>query len=211
MKFLTLIILLAAPMADINKIAKVNSLKKQAQQAIEVEDFDLAISTLKTLTDSMNVVEDEIFLNLGNSYFHKNDTTNAFNFYTKVLGSQEGNLRSRAYQQMGVINQQQNKLEEALGNFKNSLISDPTNADARYNYELLKRLLDQQQQQQKNDDNIEPSEYAKRLKEQADKLAQNNQFEQALQIMQMGLKEDKTVSAYNQFITKLGEVVESKQ
>ena len=154
-----------------------------------------------------------IFPLYGNNqhYFHEQDTTNAMQYYSRVLASENDNLRSVAYQQMGVIQQMKQKMNEALNAFKNALKSNPANEDARYNYELLKKMLDEQEQQQNNDEDIEPSEYAKKLKEQADALAKQNLFEQALNIMQMGLQEDKTVAAYNQFITKLGEVVESKQ
>ena len=51
----------------------------------------------------------------------------------------------------------------------------------------------------------------KKLKQQADNLAAQHMFSQALQIMQMGLQEDETVAAYNQFISKLNDVVESQQ
>ena len=135
-----------------------------------------------------------IFPLYGNNqhYFHEQDTTNAMQYYSRVLASENDNLRSVAYQQMGVIQQMKQKMNEALNAFKNALKSNPANEDARYNYELLKKLLNEQEQQ-------------------ADALAKQNLFEQALNIMQMGLQEDKTVAAYNQFITKLGEVVESKQ
>lgn len=197
-------------MADINKIARINKMKRIAEQAYANGEFEKAISSLRTLTDSLGVNEDQVLLNLGNAYFQQQDTSNATQFYSKVLSSENDKLRSQAYQQMGVINKQKNKLQEALTDFKASLKSDPLNEDARYNYELLKKILDDQEEQQNQDDSIEPSEYAKKLKAQADKLVKQNLFEQALNIMQMGLQEDKTVAAFNEFITKLGEVVESK-
>ena len=119
-------------------------------------------------------------------------------------------LKSLAFQQLGVINQQKNKLEAAVADFKSSIKSNPNNEEARYNYELLKRLLNEQEQQQNNDEDIEPSEYAKKLKEQADRLVEQFLYEKALGLMQKGLQEDKTVAAYNSFIGKLNDVVESK-
>jgi tetratricopeptide (TPR) repeat protein len=121
-------------------------------------------------------------------------------------------MSSLAYQQLGVINQQQNKMQEALSAFKASLKADPGNEDSRYNYELLKKMMkDQEQQEQNKDKDIEPSEYAKKLKAQADQFVRQNLFENALSLMQKGLQEDETVAAYNAFITKLNDVVESKQ
>jgi tetratricopeptide (TPR) repeat protein len=198
--------------ADINKIARINKLKQVAENAYANEDYQKAINTFRTLTDSMGVTEDAVLMNLANSYFNTKDTTNAMQYYARVVGSGDNTIRSRAYQQLGVLFQQQNKLKEALNNFKLALKSNPANEDARYNYELLKKMLDQQEQNQQDENkDIEPSEYAKRLKQQADHLVAQNMFGQALNIMQMGLKEDETVAAYNQFISKLNDVVESKQ
>jgi len=211
MRLLVLVILFNLSGPDINKIARVNKMKRVAEEAYKNGEYDSAISSFRLLTDSLGVSEDPILLNLANAYFQQKDTTNAAHYYSRVLGSNDDQLRSLAYQQMGVINKQKNKLNEAISDFKAALKSDPLNEDARYNYELLKKLLDKQEQQQNEDNNIEPSEYAKKLKEQADKLAKQYLFEQALSIMQKGLQEDETVAAYNQFITKLNEVVESKE
>lgn len=212
MRILFIAILLSVILGDINKIARVNKLKKAAEIAYNNGDFDAAIAAFKTLTDSIGISEDPILLNLANSYYQTQDTSNAIQYYARVVGSDQAKLRSTAYQQIGVILQQQNKLKEALNNFKLALKSNPANEDARYNYELLKKIIDEQQQQQEDENkDIKPSEYAKKLKQQADNLAAQNMFSQALQIMQMGLKEDETVAAYNQFISKLNDVVESQQ
>lgn len=210
MKLLLIAIVLNILVGDLNKITRVNRAKRAAEEAYKNEDFETAISAFRLLTDSLGVNEDPIYLNLGNAYFQQKDTTNAVQFYGKVLSSNDNNLRSLAYQQMGIINKQKNKLKEAMADFKSSLKSNPTNEDARYNYELLKKIVDEQEQQQNNDEDIEPSEYAKQIKAQADKMAQRFLFEQALNIMQEGLKKDKTVAAYNSFITKLNDVVDSK-
>lgn len=210
MKLLLIAIVLNIFVSDINKINRVNRAKRAAEEAYKGEDFEKAISEFRMLTDSLGVNEDPIYLNLGNAYFQQKDTANAVQFYAKVLSSNDNNLRSLAYQQMGIINKQKNKLKEAMSDFKSSLKSNPANEDARYNYELLKKIVDEQEQQQNNDEDIEPSEYAKQIKAQADKLAQLFLFEQALSIMQQGLQKDKTVAAYNSFITKLNDVVESK-
>lgn len=212
MRLAIILVLISVLTGDINKIARVNKLKKAGETAYMNGEYDQAITTFRMLTDSLGVNEDPILFNLANSYFQKKDTTNAIQYYARVLGSEKDELRSRAYQQIGVLLQQQNKLQEALNNFKLALKADPQNEDARYNYELLKKMLDNQDQN-KQDENkdIEPSEYAKRLKQQADNLVAQNIFDQALQLMQMGLQEDETVAAYNQFISKLNDVVESQQ
>jgi tetratricopeptide (TPR) repeat protein len=133
---------------DINKIARINRAKKAAASAYSNGDYKKAITSFRLLTDSLEVAEDPVFLNLANAYFHESDTNNAVQYYSKVLTSPDKELRSLAYQQMGVINQQKNRLNDAVGDFKASLKANPNNEEARYNYELLKKLLDEQEQQQ---------------------------------------------------------------
>lgn len=212
MRLLILIIVLNVSAADLNRISRINKLKKEAEVAFKSEDFAGAIAALSVLADSIQVNEDPVWLNLANAYYMANDTANARVYYSKVLGAEDRVLKSQAHQQLGVIQQKQNKLPEALAQFKSALKSNPSNEDARYNYELLKKLMDsQQEQEQDNNKDIEPSEYARKLKEQADRLARQNLFNQALNIMQMGLQEDETVAAYNDYISKLKDVVESKE
>ena len=212
MRLIVLLLLINMLGTDVSKIAHVNRIKRNAEEAYKNEDYETAISSFRILTDSLGINEDPIILNLANAYFKQKDTTNAAQYYSKVLSSEDAQLRSLAYQQMGVINKQQNKLKDALSDFKASLKSNPANEDARYNYEILKKIIDEQEQQdQKENDDIEPSEYAKQLKAQADQLIKQNLFDQAMSIMQKGLQEDETVAAYNSFISKLNDVVESKE
>lgn len=212
MRLIVLLLLINMLGTDVSKIAHVNRIKRNAEEAYKNEDYETAISSFRILTDSLGINEDPIILNLANAYFKQKDTTNAAQYYSKVLSSDDAHLRSLAYQQMGVINKQQNKLKDALSDFKASLKSNPANEDARYNYEILKKIIDEQEQQdQKENDDIEPSEYAKQLKAQADQLIKQNLFDQAMSIMQKGLQEDETVAAYNSFISKLNDVVESKE
>lgn len=212
MRVVVLFLLISVLGGDLSKIARVNRLKKIAEDAYKNGEFESAISSFRLLTDSLGVDEDPVLLNLANAYFQQNDTTNASQYYSRVLSSDDDYLRSLAYQQIGIINKQQNKHKEALSDFKSSLRSNPQNEEARYNYELLKKMMDQQEQQQQNEnDDIEPSEYAKRLKAQADNMVKQNLFDQAMSLMQKGLQEDETVAAYNSFISKLNDVVESKE
>jgi tetratricopeptide (TPR) repeat protein len=209
MKWITLFLILAASGTGVNQIAKINSMKREAEKAYAAKDWDKAIAALGILTDSLGVQEDEVFMNLGNAWLQKEDPANAAGYYSRILRTDNKPMLSRALQQMGVISQSQDKSDEALANFKAALKADPTNEEARYNYELLKQIV--KDKQDKENEKKEPSEYAKKLKAQADQLSAQNRFEQALQIMQKGLKEDETVSTYNDYIAKLNDVVESRK
>ncbi|MDZ7607447.1 MAG: tetratricopeptide repeat protein [Cyclobacteriaceae bacterium] len=209
MKWIGLFLILAITGSGINQIAKINSMKREAEKAYAAKDWDKAIAALGFLTDSLGVQEDEVFMNLGNAWLQKEDPAVAAGYYERILRTDNKQMLSRALQQLGVISQSQDKSDEALANFKAALKADPANEEARYNYELLKQIV--KDKQDKENEKKEPSEYAKKLKEQADRLSAQNRFEQALQLMQKGLKEDETVSTYNDYIAKLNDVVESRK
>ncbi len=73
-------------------------------------------------------------------------------------------------------------MEEALNHFKEAIKADRDNIDARYNYEMLKRKLDQEKK--KN----EPSKFAEELKAQADALAAQGKFKEAYDLMLNGAR-----------------------
>jgi Ca-activated chloride channel homolog len=157
MKGLVLLVMVLAMTIDPGDIGKINSLKSQAKDAYKKGDFKTAISKYRYLVDSLGVQEDEVKLNLANAYFQINDTTHTATSYQPLTQSTNPKIRSIANQQLGVLSNRQNKHEEALANFKQALKADPTNDDARYNYEMVKKKLEEQkkkeEEQKKNDPN----------------------------------------------------------
>lgn len=194
----------------INKIAKINEYKAAANEAYAAADYKAAAAKFRYLYDTLQVREDPIVMNLGHSYFHLGDTTNARSFYGILTASKNDQYRSIAHQQLGVISSGQKKYQAALSHFKDALRANPANEEARYNYELTKKLLEQQQKQEQQDKNkkTKPSEFAKKLKARADEYVRNNRFTAAYNLMAQGLQQDPTVSAYNDFINKLKDIAE---
>jgi len=178
MKGLVTLIFLMAMLIDPTKIGKINTLKSEAKKAYLAGDFKTAAQKYQYLVDSLQVREDEVLLNLANSYFQLNDTTNAVTQYQGLTQSSKNKLRSKAEQQLGVMANRQGKFEEALNHFKQAIKSDQSNEDARYNYELLKKKIEEekkkQQEQQKKDQNQEQKEEQEN-KDQQKKDQQNKQ------------------------------------
>lgn len=144
---------------DPGKISKINSLKNEARKAYNAGDYQTAAAHYKLLKDSLAVQEDELTLNLANAYYQLNDTTEALTHYQAISASANNTIRSKANQQLGIINNKQGNFEEALTYFKQSIKADPNNMDARYNYEMLKKKLEeekkkeeQKKQEQKQND-----------------------------------------------------------
>ncbi len=184
MKLLAILIFLFALLTDPTKIGKINTLKSEAKKAYLAGDFKTAIQKYRYLVDSLHVQEDEVLLNLANSYFQVSDTVNAAGEYQLLTQSAKNQLRSKAQQQLGVMTNKQGKSEEALNHFKQAIKSDPTNEDARYNYEILKKKLEekkrqeQQKQDQKKDQNKDQENKDQEKKEQEEKQKQDQKKEQ---------------------------------
>lgn len=217
MKVLLFFIVSVLMFTDPGKISKVNTLKSEARKAFNAGDYQTAVSKYTMLKDSLAVKEDEISLNLAHAYYQLKDSAQAISAYQEIASSSDNTIRSKANQQLGIIHNQQGKFEEALSNFKQAIKADPNNMDARYNYEMLKKKLDsekkkkEEEEKKKNNKNTPPSEFAKKLKAQADKLAAQFLFRDAHNLMIDGLKKDASVSHYQDFIDRLQAVVQIKQ
>lgn len=147
MKSIVLIVL-ALILNDPKEIAKINSIKKEAESAYLSGDYELAIAKYNLLTDSIGLDDDQIKLNLGHAHFHLGDTSGAKMNYGKVGSSTNNKLRSIAYQQLGVMSKEAGKLEPALQQLKSAIKADPSNKDAIYDYEVVKKLLEDQKKQE---------------------------------------------------------------
>ena len=209
MKFIVLSII-GLIAIDPSRIAKVNGAKSEARKAYMDGDYKKAVSMYTYLTDTLDVREDEVMLNLANAYFQVKDTANAISTYQSLTASPKSHIRSKAQQQLGILHHRQGKLEEALANFKEAIKADNANVDAKYNYEMLKKKLDEEKkkQEEKNRNKPkEPSAYAKQLKAQADALLAKYRFSEAESLMNEGAKRDPSVLYYEDFMNRLKEVV----
>ncbi len=181
MKVLAIFLLGIILSIDPKKVSKINSLKSEAKKAYLSGDFKTAIEKYKYLRDSMGVSEEEVGMNLANSYFRTNDTTGAFSTYQPLTVSENSKIKSWANQQMGVMANRKGKFEEALNYFKQALKAEPENEQARFNYEMVKKKLEEQKKQEQqnkdqNKDNKDKKDDQK--KDQKDKKDKQNKDQQ---------------------------------
>jgi hypothetical protein len=178
MKYLFVSMLVLGMITDPMKIGKINKAKSAAREAYNSGNYKTAIQQYRYLVDSLQVAEDEIMLNLANAYYLSNDTAQAYSGYQSLAGSTNNTVRSKAQQQLGIMHHKQGKLEEALNNFKQAIKADPANMDARYNYEMLKKKLDEQKkQEEKQQQNKDQNKDQKQNKDQQKKDQQNKEQE----------------------------------
>ena len=90
---------------------------------------------------------------LGSTAFQQQDYAAAMKGFETALGTDNNELKSSAYYNMANILAQNERLEESLAFFRKSLELNPSDLDAKINYELIKLQLQQQQQQQNQDQN----------------------------------------------------------
>ncbi len=163
---------------DFNDIAKVNDLKRQAKEEYNAGNYKEAITHYKFLTDSLQIKDDNIKLNLANAYYQLKDTTNAKSNYNSLLSSRNKSVKSVAHQQLGIMANRNKKFKEAINHFKEALKADPSNEDARYNYELLKKILKEQEQKDKQQNKDQNQDQDKKDEKNQDKQDQKNKENQ---------------------------------
>jgi Ca-activated chloride channel homolog len=153
MKTVFLFLVASLLFTDLDKIGKINSAKAEAKKAFLAGDFKTAIKKYSYLIDSLGVTEEEVKANLASAYFQANDTAKATTTYQQLAQSNNKKINSVANQQLGVMANNTEKLEEALQYFKQALKAAPDNEEARYNYEVVKKKLeDKKKQDQQNKD-----------------------------------------------------------
>jgi tetratricopeptide (TPR) repeat protein len=199
-----------------NRIARTNALKEEAREAYLQKDFQQAASLYKTLIDSFNVQEETVRLNYANSLALSGKMKEADPAYRELAANASNkNIRSAAYQQLGIEATRSQNLADAATYFKEALKNNPENNAARYNYELAKKKLarqqEEEQQEQKQDEQIEPSEWAKELKKQAEQLVNRYRYQEAYNLMQEGLKQDPSVAAFNNFTERIRTIIQIEQ
>ncbi|WP_421869977.1 hypothetical protein [Marinoscillum sp.] len=178
-----LILLLIINSTDPSEISRYNRLKNKAEIAYENGQYDVAANNYSMLYDSLSADDPAIALNLAHSYYALGDSSNAMLKYQAAATSNNNTIKSVAYQQLGVMNDKPETLNEALQYLKSSLKANPYNEEARFNYEVVKKKLEQQKQNQKDqqkqnqDDQDKKNEDQEKNQDQQDQQ-QNDQEKQ---------------------------------
>ena len=125
--------------------------------------------------------EGKLHFNQGNALYKTDKLEEAENEYNMVFRDDEFQEKSVVYQNLGNIKFQQQDFQNAIKYYRNALIENPDNEDARFNYELASRYLQQQQQQQQNQDDKNKEEKKDKQKSQEEKKEQEQKQEQQQQ------------------------------
>jgi Ca-activated chloride channel family protein len=92
--------------------------------------------------------------NLGNVLYRKNNSDEAVKYYDNAIANTQNNsVKQKAFYNKGVAFQKEKKLPECITAYKNALILDPNDEDARQNLQRALKEQEKQQQQQNQNKN----------------------------------------------------------
>ena len=146
---------------------------------------------------------------LGVTAYQQKDMETAARALNNAMNSDDKSLASKAMYNLGNMFRDQQKMEESLALYRKAIELDPTDEDAKVNYELLKQVLQQQEQQQQqnkqnqeqdqekqdqqkqNQDNQEKSEDQQKQQEDQQK-SQSEKEEEKKEQQQSQAKQDET-------------------
>lgn len=143
MKALLAAILLISFLAGgLRTISLINENANLAAAAYKQGDYIEAIAAYEYLLQDLEVKDDQVRLNLAHAYFRIGEMQKARQQYTLLASHSTRYIKATSLLQLGAIAAREKKYKQALSFFRQTLIVEPGNESARYNYELVKKLLD---------------------------------------------------------------------
>tara|TARA_B100001250_G_scaffold410023_1_gene435626 strand:+ start:786 stop:1529 length:744 start_codon:yes stop_codon:yes gene_type:complete len=95
---------------------------------------------------------------LGVTAYQQKDMETAARALNNAMNSDDKSLASKAMYNLGNMFRNQQKMEESLALYRKAIELDPTDEDAKVNYELLKQVLQQREQQQQDNQDQEQNQ-----------------------------------------------------
>jgi Ca-activated chloride channel family protein len=124
---------------------------RQGNKDYKANNFDAAENQYR---DALKKSDSDVTAsyNLGNTLYRKNNTEEAVKFYDNAIAnSKDNSVKQKAFYNKGVAYQKAKKLPECITAYKNALILNPNDEDARQNLQRALKEQQKQQQQQKKD------------------------------------------------------------
>ncbi len=110
---------------------------------------------------------------LGVTAYKQKDIETALSSLNAAKNSEDSKLASKAYYNLGNMLREQNKMDESLAFYKKAIELDPSDQDAKINFELLKQVMQEQQNQEQQ--NQEQQNQEQQNQEQQNQEQQNQE------------------------------------
>ncbi|MDX2247496.1 MAG: tetratricopeptide repeat protein [Bacteroidia bacterium] len=112
-----------------------------AADAFQSGDFHTSILHYGEALKAYPAQAARIQYNIGQCYRELDSTDRALQFFHEVLDKNSPDVASLASNEIGLLMIRRQRTKEALEAFREALVYDPENENARYNYELLRKRM----------------------------------------------------------------------
>ncbi|MBT5114528.1 MAG: tetratricopeptide repeat protein [Candidatus Marinimicrobia bacterium] len=119
----------------------------RGQKAFNEGKFDEARSYYEKVLKNRKKDEGAQF-GLGATAYQQQDMETAARSLNAAMNSKDKSIASKAMYNLGNMFKEQEKMDESLALFRKAIELDPTDEDAKINYELLRHVIQKREQQQ---------------------------------------------------------------
>ena len=169
-KYLTLLVLIATATPVLSQ----QSSDDPALNAYRQGDYDKAIELYSELL-AKNTDDKNIKFNLGGAFYKKGTLNSAKSGFEDALTLEAPKAKSRAYYNLGNTLFKMNKPEKSLEAFKYAMKFDPEDEDAKFNYEFVKSMLEENKEKQEGEDEQEEENEDSEEEEESDEKQDQNE------------------------------------
>ncbi|WP_133273231.1 hypothetical protein [Hymenobacter radiodurans] len=138
---LLLVLLLIGGWGGFTRIRDRNVAVQEGATAYARQNFAGAARAYQRAVEELGTKDEAVILNLAHASTRIGREAAARSYYSRLVTSKTPALRSVAQQQLAVLAVQRGEFAQAVTLLRQSLLADATNAEARYNYEVLRDYL----------------------------------------------------------------------
>lgn len=160
------------------EISKKNTAINSAAKSYSEANYEKSIEDHLFLTTEFGINSPQANYNLALSYQYAEKNEEAQRTFMSLLSNPNPMIASFASNHNGLILAKDKKYQEALDSFKYALIKDSENEEARYNYELLARWLEENKDQEDQEDQDEDGENDENQEDQENEDQENEDQDQ---------------------------------
>lgn len=122
------------------KVSARNKAEVDGESAFYQKNYQLAAVQYKKVSSNSFAPKPEVLMNTAHALFEAKDTLNARKIYNKLSKIDDVTIASVSNQQLGYLACQRGDTAKAVDFFKTALMIKPDNEQARFDYELAKKL-----------------------------------------------------------------------
>ncbi|MBX0290064.1 hypothetical protein K3G63_06420 [Hymenobacter sp. HSC-4F20] len=134
-------VLLLSTWGGLTRIHDRNEALRTGAEAYRHQNYAAAAAAYKAATLSLGATDDRVWLNLAHATARTGQQAEARGYYSRLVTSKTPTIRSVALQQLAALAATKGDYVQAVGLLRQALVANPANADARYNYEVLRNFL----------------------------------------------------------------------